>query len=57
MLKFFMMLLIFVFTSSGCHGCSFLQSKFGNQQNNNPQNQQENQEKKSEPIPINPQHS
>ncbi len=55
MSKFLLIILICVC----CQGCSFIQSKFGNKQNNNLQNQQENQnqEKKSEPIPINPQHS
>ena len=56
MLKIFIMLLTFVFISSVCQGCSFIQSKFGNHQDPQETNQQEEQ-KPSEPIPVDPQHS
>ena len=42
-----------------CQGCSFIQEKFGNRQNPQNTNQEENQDQQrpSEPIPVNPQHS
>ena len=53
--KFLLIILIF----TGCQGCSFIQDKFGNGQNQDPNQQQEEQQQQrpSQPIPVNPQHS
>jgi len=60
MFKFFLILLISIFILSGCHGCSFVQDRFGKKQSTNQQIEQQKeapQEIQSEPIPVNPSHS
>ena len=62
MFRFLLLLLISIFILSGCHGCSFIKEKFGmteagKETQQNEQQPQEQQERKAEPIPVNPQHS
>lgn len=54
--------LISMFILSSSYGCSFIKEHFAKKQSSPPvqegqEQNQENQEKKSEPIPVNPQHS
>ena len=61
-IQFILILFILIFIAAGCHGCSFIKEKFGMAQKDNSNQQseqqpQEQQERKVEPIPINPQHS
>ena len=48
MVRFLLILLVFVFISSGCQNKS---------ENGSQQNQGEDGQRPSEPIPVNPQHS
>ena len=62
MKKYLLTLLILMLILCGCHGCSFIKERFGIKQNSNQEEQfqdeaQPQEEKKSEPIPVNPQHS
>lgn len=60
MVKFITLVLILIVSS--CHGCSFIKEHFGITQTTKPTEQneqqyQDQQERKVEPIPVNPQHS
>lgn len=57
-IKFLILLFLSIFILTGCHGCSFIQNQFGKKQTEQPPEQYQDQEqKKSEPIPTNPHHS
>lgn len=57
--KLFLILAVSIFLMTSCYGCSFIESKFENKQNQRPPGQEENQDEQrpSKPIPVNPQHS
>ena len=60
MKKYLLTLSILMLILCGCHGCTFIKQRLGIKQNSNQEEQtqdQAQQERKSEPIPVNPQHS
>ena len=60
MIRFILAILLLVFIVTGCHGCSFIKEHFGATQSGKQQTEQQypqEEQRKVEPIPINPQHS
>lgn len=57
MIKLFLTIVVSILILNSCYGCSFVQKQFGQKQEAQPIQQEEQPEKKAEPIPINPQHS
>ena len=61
MSKIFLLLFTIMILLSGCHGCSFIQEKFGKKQQETPPEQQQtnpaDSQHRTDPIPVNPQHS
>ncbi|MBI3590973.1 MAG: hypothetical protein HY094_06305 [Candidatus Melainabacteria bacterium] len=57
--KPFTFILVLVLAIAGCQGCSFIKEHFLNKQAEKGQGQDQNQEEQRQPeqIPVNPQHS
>ena len=56
----FLLLVVFIFILSGCHGCTFIKQKLEKVQDQSGEQQQQEEQQpmhESEPIPTNPQHS